>query len=105
MPTTACRVTTPTTLPQAALKYRRAKRYILREGTIKRIHVNQHVIRKNKKHNQTQNVITIQWRGKSYPVKTAEITGPSRVVYSPHKPLSCGAHVWVETKEKVIITL
>ena len=25
-----------------------------------------------------------------------QINGPSKVVYSPHKPLSCGAHVWIE---------
>jgi len=29
------------------------------------------------------------------------IHGPSRVVYSPDKPLSCGAKVWVETESLV----
>jgi hypothetical protein len=29
------------------------------------------------------------------------IHGPSKVVYSPHQPLSCGAHVWVETEAEV----
>jgi len=27
----------------------------------------------------------------------------ARVVYSPDKPLSCGAHVWVESKNEVEI--
>ena len=27
----------------------------------------------------------------------------ARVVYRPEKPLSCGAHCWIETKNKVIV--
>ena len=30
-----------------------------------------------------------------------EIKGDSRIVYSPDKPLSCGAHVWIETQAEV----
>ena len=30
-----------------------------------------------------------------------EINGPSKVIYSPDKPLSCGAKVWVETEAEV----
>ncbi len=26
------------------------------------------------------------------------------VVYMPDKPLSCGAHVWIETEDEVLIT-
>ena len=29
--------------------------------------------------------------------------GGSRVVYSPDKPLSCGAKVWIETYNPVIL--
>ena len=32
------------------------------------------------------------------------ILGESRVVYSPNKPLSCGARVWIETDSEVIIS-
>ena len=32
-----------------------------------------------------------------------EFTGNSRVVYRPDKPLSCGAHVWIETDHEVLI--
>ena len=35
--------------------------------------------------------------------KEVRIHGDSKVVYSPNKPLSCGAHVWIETKSKVEI--
>jgi hypothetical protein len=73
-------------------------------GTIKRIHVNQHTIRQNKKTGERNNVITVQWRNKSYPVKKLEINGPANAIYSPDKPLSCGAHVWVETRAEVIVT-
>ena len=71
-------------------------------GTIKRIHVNQHVIRRNKNTGERNNVITVQWRNKSYPVHDVKINGQSTAIYSPDKPLSCGAHVWVETKAEVV---
>jgi hypothetical protein len=32
-----------------------------------------------------------------------EINGPSRIVYSPDNPLSCGARVWIETESEVLI--
>jgi len=31
------------------------------------------------------------------------INGPAEVVYSPDKPLSCGARVWIETEAEVTI--
>jgi hypothetical protein len=71
-------------------------------GTLKRIHVNQHVIRTNKKTGAHDAVSTIQWRNKSYRFSTIEITGASRMIYSPDKPLSCGARVWIETRAEVI---
>lgn len=71
-------------------------------GTIKRIHVNQHIIRQNKKAGARDAVTTIQWRNKSYRFSAVEITGASRVIYSPDKPLSCGARVWIETTGEVI---
>lgn len=76
----------------------------MRAGTIKRIHVNQHMIRRNKATGEHNNVITVQWRNKSYPVAKVQIKGPAEAIYSPDKPLSCGAHVWVETKGEVVVT-
>jgi hypothetical protein len=32
-----------------------------------------------------------------------DIKGPSKLVYSPDKPLSCGARVWLETESEVEI--
>lgn len=75
------------------------------EGTIKRVHVDQHKIKTNKKTGARENVITIQWLGRAYKVRTAEIKGASRAVYSPDKALSCGAHVWVETTAAIDVEI
>ena len=29
------------------------------------------------------------------------VDGPCKIVYSPDKPLSCGAKVWIETQDEV----
>jgi hypothetical protein len=73
----------------------------LKEGTIKRIHVNMHVIRYNNKTGERCSVITMQHGKKPMRVKGIKILGPSSVIYSPDKPLSCGARVWVETTAAV----
>jgi len=31
------------------------------------------------------------------------INGPSKVIYSPDKPLGCGAKVWIETDSDVLV--
>lgn len=33
-----------------------------------------------------------------------DIKGPCRLVYSPDKPLSCGARLWIETEADVEVT-
>jgi hypothetical protein len=67
-----------------------------------RIHVNQHVIKRNAKTGENEPVITVK-RGRSNTYAHAvEILGPSTVIYSPDKPLSCGAKVWIETESEVI---
>ena len=74
---------------------------VMPAGTIKRVHVDQHIIRANKSKGTENPVITVQWRGRSFKVASINIAGPSTVVYSPHKALSCGAHVWVETLAQI----
>ena len=66
-----------------------------------RIHVNQHVIKRNRKLGKRHAVLTVKTYKKNTYCHEVEIHGPSRVVYSPHKPLSWGAHVWVETEAEV----
>lgn len=67
------------------------------------IHVNQHVIRDNHKTGARNPVITIKSGNKNTYAHNVEILGPSKVVYSPDKPLPCGAKVWIETNSEIII--
>ena len=69
----------------------------------KKIHVNQHKIRSNKKHNLNEPVITVKTSKSNDYGHEVEILGPSKIVYSPDKPLSCGAKVWNETEAEVKI--
>jgi len=71
--------------------------------TIKRIHVNQHVVRKNNKTGEREPVLTVKEKKKNTYGHSVTVHGPSKVVYSPDKPLSCGARVWVETTAEVEI--
>lgn len=65
------------------------------------IHVNQHVIKSNRKTGATDPVLTVKTYKSNTYAHEVEILGPSKVVYSPDKPLSCGAHVWIETQAEV----
>jgi hypothetical protein len=69
------------------------------------IHVNQHVIRSNKKHGKNDPVITVKTYKSNDYVHEVEILGPSKVVYSPDKPLSCGAKVWISVDSGVEVRL
>jgi hypothetical protein len=67
------------------------------------IHVNQHVIRRNAKLGTADPVLTVK-RGRTNVYATSvEVQGPCRVVYSPGRPLSCGARVWIETESPVVL--
>jgi hypothetical protein len=68
-----------------------------------RIHVNQHKIRSNKKHNLNEPVITVKTSKSNTYGHEVEVLGPSKIIYSPDKPLSCGARVWIETEGEVKI--
>ena len=68
-----------------------------------KIHVNQHKIRSNKKHNLNEHVITVKTSKSNDYGHEVEILGPSKIIYSPDKPLSCGARVWIETEGEVKI--
>ena len=73
------------------------------------IHVNQHVIKSNRKHNKSEPVLTCKTYKSTTYAHTAEILDSfgnvvATVVYRPDKPLSCGAHVWIETTNEVRTT-
>lgn len=65
------------------------------------VHVNQHVIKANRKTGNVDPVLTVKTYKSNTYAHEVEIDGPARVVYSPDKPLSCGAHVWIETESEV----
>ena len=67
----------------------------------KRIHINMHQIRANKKNNTREPVITIKTYKSNTYAHEVDILGSSKVIYSPDKPLSCGARVWIETEANV----
>jgi hypothetical protein len=65
------------------------------------IHVNQHIVRANAKNGTNDPVLTIKDYKSNRYANSVYINGVSRVVYSPDKPLSCGARVWIETQAEV----
>ena len=67
------------------------------------IHVNQHVIKSNRKNEVEDPVLTVKTYKSNTYASEVIIKGDSRVIYSPNKPLSCGAHVWIETESEVEI--
>ena len=67
------------------------------------IHVNQHVVKSNKKNGVNDPVLTVKTYKENRYAHEVDIKGDSKVVYSPDKPLSCGAHVWIETQGEVTI--
>ena len=68
-----------------------------------KIHVNQHVIRSNKKNGEKKPVLTVKTYKSNTYAHEVEIKGESKVIYSPDKPLSCGARVWFETESEVVV--
>jgi len=67
----------------------------------KRIHINQHKIKSNRKTGDREPVLTVKTYKDNTYCHEVLIEGPCRVIYSPDKPLSCGARVWIETEENV----
>ena len=70
------------------------------------IHVNQHVIKRNTKSGEREPVLTCKTYKTNDYAHEALIYGQdgklaAKVIYSPDKPLSCGAKVWIETQNKV----
>ena len=67
------------------------------------VHVNQHVIKSNTKTGARDPVLTVKnYKSNTY-ASEVKIVGDCVIKYSPDKPLSCGARVWIETQGEVII--
>lgn len=75
----------------------------LKKGTVKRLHVSQPNIRANRKDGGTRPVLSISTSSGTFHGDLIEIRGPSKLIYRPDRPISCGARVWVETRAEVIV--
>jgi len=75
----------------------------LSKGYIKRIHVNQHIIKANKKKGLNDPVLTIKTHGDNIKANHIMIGKNVRLCYVPESPLACGATIWIETTEQVSI--
>ena len=73
------------------------------QNKIARIHVNQHVIKANAKNGENNPIFTIKQGGKNTYAHNVKVKGEMELVYSPDKPLSCGAKVWIETRGDIVL--
>ena len=73
------------------------------QNKIARIHVNQHVIKANAKNGENNPIFTIKQGGKNTYAHNVKVKGEMELVYSPDKPLSCGAKVWLETRGDIVL--
>ena len=70
------------------------------------IHINQHIIKRNAKTGERDPVITCKtYKSNDYAhgvvIKDENGKPICEIIYSPDKPLPCGAKVWIETKAEV----
>jgi hypothetical protein len=74
-------------------------------GTIKRLHVDKHVIARNRKTGSNDPTITVQTSKGAHKARTVHVYGPSSFVqaHGERKPLSCGARVWIETRAELVL--
>jgi hypothetical protein len=68
------------------------------------VHVNQHNVKANAKNGTLLPVLTVKTYKDNRYAHEVNIKGDSKIIYSPNKPLSCGARVWLETENPVEIT-
>lgn len=70
---------------------------------LKRIHVNQQKIRQNIKKRKPEPVVIVRRGAEVHYGFEVDIVGNAKMVYRPHKPLSCGARLWIETYGRILI--
>jgi hypothetical protein len=70
------------------------------------IHVNQHKIRANAKNGTRDPVLTIKtYKSNEYGHQAILLHNGvevARIIYSPDKPLSCGARVWIQLDTDIV---
>lgn len=72
---------------------------------LKRIHVNQHIIKSNVRNGRSDPPISVKTYRENLRAHHVTIDGPSEVIYRPDRPLACGARLWVETQAALQIEI
>lgn len=72
------------------------------------IHVNQHIIKANRKNNEENPPLTCKTYKENKYASEVEVFDElgnvaGKFIYRPSKPLPCGAHVWFETHNNVAV--
>lgn len=72
------------------------------------IHINQHKIKSNSKTGDREPVITCKTYKSNKYAKEVDILDENgkvvcSVIYNPDKPLSCGAKVWIQTENEIVL--
>ena len=74
------------------------------KSRLKKIHVNQHIIRSNTKNGTTEPPLTIKVGRENHRASAIDILGPATMVYSSQKPLlSCGARLILQTRSDIVL--
>ena len=71
----------------------------------KKIHINQHIVKSNKKNGTDLPCITVKTYKSNQYANKVTIKGEAVVISQPTNPLPCGATVWIETRGEVTIDL
>lgn len=66
------------------------------------VHVNRAVVARNAKTGANEAPLIIRRGREREYAHEVDLIGPARVVHSPHKPLSCGARVWIEADDVAV---
>lgn len=65
-----------------------------------RVHINRNTIGSNRKHGKNEPPIAIRRSGNDVEyAHRVKLIGNAEIVYSPDKPLHCGARVWIEADD------
>lgn len=80
----------------------------IKDGVIKRLHVNMHVIRDNTKTGARNPPLTCKTGGKNLKASQIDIVDKdgavvASIVYRPDDPLDCGARVWITSHAEVLV--
>jgi hypothetical protein len=76
----------------------------LKQGTLKRIHVNQFIIKRFHKTGEDEPAWIIRTSQGTYYARSWEVSGPVTGIQSLAKPMpGCSARMWIETRDEIVL--